>query len=34
MNIAGAQLVGKTVEEARGVLKQTIDEMEAEGELS
>ncbi len=34
MNIAGAQLVGKTVEEARGILKQTIDEMEAEGELS
>ncbi len=34
MNIAGAQIVGKTVEEVREILKKTLDEMETEGELS
>ncbi|MCR4892018.1 MAG: DHH family phosphoesterase [Lachnospiraceae bacterium] len=33
LNIAGAQLSGKSLEEAREILKTTLDEMEAEGEL-
>ncbi|MCR5024644.1 MAG: DHH family phosphoesterase [Lachnospiraceae bacterium] len=33
LNIAGAQLEGKTVDEAREIIKETLDQMEAEGEI-
>ncbi len=33
LNIAGAQIEGKTVEEVRTLLKDTLDEMEKDGEL-
>ena len=33
LNIAGAQLEGKTVDEAREMIKETLDQMEAEGEI-
>ncbi len=33
LNIAGTQLEGKTVDEAREIIKETLDQMEAEGEI-